>query len=255
MKVFISWSGPVSQQIAEVLRDWLPLILQQVKPFITTSDIDKGAKWLGEISAELNSSNYGIVCLTSENVDSTWLAFEAGALSKQLNGRVAPLLFDIGHAKVRAPLNIFQGTLFNRNDIRQFVGSMNAATGVDERRTDASIDILFEKLWDDLEKPIQLILETAAATREEPQQERNATDDALSEILTLIRQQTAILSSPDSFLTPVLKGIEALSSRDRDFAGFRTIRDLTAFDIETVSQLISAMRTSPEKPKKLPNKK
>jgi hypothetical protein len=63
MKLFISWSGETSQQIAQQLRDWVPLILPAVKPFITTTDIDKGARWQGEISRELEQSNYGIVCL------------------------------------------------------------------------------------------------------------------------------------------------------------------------------------------------
>lgn len=81
MKLFISWSGETSQQIALQLRKWLPLILPAAKPFITSTDIDKGAKWLGEIHSELEASNFGIVCLTPDNIRSQWLAFEAGALS------------------------------------------------------------------------------------------------------------------------------------------------------------------------------
>ena len=89
MKLFVSWSGTVSQQLADEVRRWVPLILPAAQPFITTTDIDKGARWQGEISRELNDSNYGIVCLTKDNLTSQWLAFEAGALSKHLSGRVA----------------------------------------------------------------------------------------------------------------------------------------------------------------------
>src|SRR5262249_34248306 len=97
MKVFISWSGETSQRIAHEMHRWLPLILPSVAPFITTTDIDKGARWQGEISRELDQSNYGIVCLTSDNLDSRWIAFEAGALSKHLGGRVATVLCGIEH--------------------------------------------------------------------------------------------------------------------------------------------------------------
>jgi hypothetical protein len=84
MKVFISWSGPTSEKIAVRLHECLPLMHPAVTPFITTADIDKGANWPGDLRRELEQSHYGIVCLTRGNVSSAWLAFEAGALSKQL---------------------------------------------------------------------------------------------------------------------------------------------------------------------------
>src|SRR4051812_12899520 len=110
MKLFISWSGQTSQQIAQAMREWIPLVLPAVKPFITSSDIDKGARWQGDISQELDQSNFGIVCLTRENLNSQWLAFEAGALAKHLSGKVAPILFGLEHQEVQQPLGMFQGT-------------------------------------------------------------------------------------------------------------------------------------------------
>ena len=43
-KVFISWSGDRSRKIGEALRDWLPDVLPLVDAFLSTEDIEKGAK-------------------------------------------------------------------------------------------------------------------------------------------------------------------------------------------------------------------
>jgi TIR domain len=85
MKVFISWSGGVSHRVAVALRDWLPYVLQSVDPYVSSEDIEKGARWSNEVGRELESTSYGILCVTRENLDSRWLNFEAGALSKSMD--------------------------------------------------------------------------------------------------------------------------------------------------------------------------
>lgn len=52
MKVFIVWSGTRSFEIAKALNDWLPRVIQAVKPFFS-HEIEKGAKWACEIDAAL----------------------------------------------------------------------------------------------------------------------------------------------------------------------------------------------------------
>jgi TIR domain len=126
MKLFISWSGDVSQGAANILRQWLPDILPAVTPFITTTDVDKGARWLTEISQELSDSNFGIACLTPENLKSTWLAFEAGALAKQhQRGRVATILFNLEISQIPPPLNMFQATPFVENEVQKLINDIN----------------------------------------------------------------------------------------------------------------------------------
>ena len=48
-RIFISWGGEQSQAIAQELRTWIPSVLQFAKPYFTSKDIDKGAKWNSEI--------------------------------------------------------------------------------------------------------------------------------------------------------------------------------------------------------------
>ena len=82
MKVFISWSGERSRSIAEALREWLPDVIQAVKPWLSAEDIDKGARWSSDLAHELEDAHVGVICLTPENLEEPWIHFEAGALSK-----------------------------------------------------------------------------------------------------------------------------------------------------------------------------
>lgn len=67
MKVFISWSGGRSRAIADVLRRWLPSVLQAVRPYFSPDDVAKGARWSSEIAKELEASRIGLLVITPEN--------------------------------------------------------------------------------------------------------------------------------------------------------------------------------------------
>ena len=85
MKVFMSWSGSLSRRAAEILRDWLPNVLQAIEPWMSTDDIEKGTRWSLDVATELSKAKVGILCVTSDNLDSPWLYFEAGALSRAMD--------------------------------------------------------------------------------------------------------------------------------------------------------------------------
>ncbi len=91
MKVFIPWSGEVSERVAIALREWLPLVVHEAEPYVSSEDIAKGKRWPMELGERLEEIGFGIICLTPSNLSSPWIHFEAGALSKSLDeSQVAP---------------------------------------------------------------------------------------------------------------------------------------------------------------------
>ena len=130
MNVFISWSGTRSHALADALRDWLPLIMNEVKPFLSSSDIEKGQRWNSEVASRLDSSDVGIICVTPASLHSDWLLFETGALAKKLvSARVCPLLVDLKKSDVTGPLSQFQMSLSTKEEIRKLVTTINKALG------------------------------------------------------------------------------------------------------------------------------
>src|SRR3954471_4350048 len=64
MRVFISCSKTRSGRLAIALRDWLPDVIQEVLPLVSSEDIDKGQRWSTEVGANLNETRQGIHALT-----------------------------------------------------------------------------------------------------------------------------------------------------------------------------------------------
>ena len=95
MKVFLSWSGDRSATVAKALKDYLPDMIQEIKPWMSRADIRAGARWSGEVQAELSECRFGIICLTRDNQTAPWILFEAGALAKTIEGTfVCPYLIN-----------------------------------------------------------------------------------------------------------------------------------------------------------------
>ena len=196
MKLFISWSQDVSRQIAQEFREWLPLVNQTIEPFMSEEDTDKGAHWSSIIRRELEQSAFGIVILTGENIESTWLHFEAGAIAKSVEeGRVVPILFGLRHTDVQQPLSMFQSALFEKEDMFRVVKSINAAAGANAR-DERQLTTVFESFWPKLDAAIRPHLTKLRNALPRHEQKRLEHDKILEELLLLGRQQTRILTNP-----------------------------------------------------------
>jgi hypothetical protein len=126
MRVFISWSGRHSRAVAEALRDWLPLVINDVQPFMSAEDIDAGARWQMEIATQLEETHFGLICVTRANQTAPWLNFEAGALAKAVGGsRVVPLAIDCKPTDIPPPLGQFQAQSSTREGIGRVLTALN----------------------------------------------------------------------------------------------------------------------------------
>lgn len=185
MKVFISWSGERSRLVAEALRYWLPKVIQAVQPWMSASDIEKGTRWRTDIANELEQTSIGIICLTPENLGSTWLHFEAGALSKQQqNTYVCTLLYELEPADIREPLAQFQTTRAQKEDIRSLVDTINNALS-DLKLPDSEIRESFDVWWPRLEERLNDI----PVLKDNPEPQR-PDREILEEILALVREKS-----------------------------------------------------------------
>lgn len=201
MKVFISHSGKVSHEIACIFRDWLPSVIQSIKPYVSSEDIDKGRRWSIDIAGELKDSNYGVCIVTKENVHAPWLNFEAGALSKIVNkANVSPFLFDIKGSEIpnNHPLTQFQFTIFEKKDIRKLIHSINNQLDEENKLNDSRINKSFERWWSDLETKLTELKKRNANYIGKI--EKDEQPNILEEILELVRNQQRILNSPEKLL-------------------------------------------------------
>lgn len=185
MKIFISWSGDLSKNIAEIFRQWIPGVIQAAKPYYSPDDITKGTRWSSEISKELDASKVGIICLTKENLESPWIMFEAGALSKNIEkSKVVPLLFGIEPSDIQGPLVQFQAAKFSKIEMKKVIKMINLELGETALTPDV-LDNVFDMWWTKLETQIKEAEEKAKSTNNK---DLRSERDLLEEVLSLTRE-------------------------------------------------------------------
>lgn len=205
LKVFISWSGPVSHKVATIFRDWLPSVIQNIEPYVSSEDIDKGARWSTDIAGELHASTYGLVCLTKDNINAPWINFEAGALGKSIDkSRVSPFLFRLQRSEVDGPILQFQSTVFEKEDVLKLLKSINQACGQDALE-DVRLERAFEVWWPELNMQLSDIqepgnVEAASGVNDAESLANDKVVRVLEEVLELTRNNHKLLRDPTSLL-------------------------------------------------------
>ena len=201
MKVFLSWSGHKSHQVALVLRDWLPSVIQSLTPYVSSEDIDKGARWSTDIAKELEDSTFGILCVTKDNLEAPWLLFEAGALSKMMDkSSVCPFIFDLKRAEVKGPILQFQSTIFDKDDVKKLLLTLNKACG-DAGLKEELLSKTFDVWWPNLEESLEAI-KGEPSEEEKTSTDKNFRNEMLEEILELSRTNQKLLRSPEVLFPP-----------------------------------------------------
>lgn len=191
MKIFLSWSGARSRAIAEALNDWLKRVIQAVKPFYSP-EIEKGAKWSSELDAALEGTRFGIICLTPDNLNSTWIHYEAGALSKTPDALIWTFLHGLNPGDVPQPLGRYQHTVAIKEDVFRLLASINkrlADVGgepIDGAVLNENFELYWPKFEEKLKAAEELRVNAAANLKsEKPRDER----EILLEILEVARRQ------------------------------------------------------------------
>lgn len=184
--VFISWSGERSKVVAIKLREWLPRVIQAAKPWMSDIDIAKGSRGLNEVMKALSSMKVGIICLSPQNLDTPWLLYEAGALSKAIDdsNRLCTYLLDgLEPEDVKPPLGMFQATRATKEDSRKLIQTINASVS-DDPLGEEDFDEIFEAMWPSLHttiKSLPLIEPTKTVRRK--------AEDMIAEILEIVRAE------------------------------------------------------------------
>ena len=201
MKVFFFFLGDLSPKIAELLKKWIPCMIQSVEVFFSPEDIEKGDNWDRAISTQLSECKYGIICLTSENTNAPWVNFEAGAIAKTLDSKVAALMIDIKPSDLRGPLSRYQATKFEKGDFYQLILAINNTLEVSLE--DKILENAFDAMWPALEIEINHILNQFAQknTKQKKGMNLEQPENApIEELLQLLRKQNSVLSSPENLL-------------------------------------------------------
>jgi len=184
MKVFISWSGRRSHEVADALAGWLKKVIQSAEPWVS-SDMERGVKWLAEIGKSLDAHSIGILCVTPGNVKAPWLNFEAGALSKQIGDevRVIPYLLDFRSSnELQPPLGQFNASLANEQGTFELVKTLNAHS--ETQLTEIHLDETFKMWWPKLREKLESIRTSGKGQLPE----RRSMDDKVDEILSAVRE-------------------------------------------------------------------
>lgn len=249
-KVFISWSGEKSHAIAVTLHRWLPVVLQTIKPFISSEDLRKGGRWLTELSGELEKESFGIVCLTPSNLTAPWILFESGALSKSVgDSQVAPFLVGVKPSELPQPLTQFNAVLAEKGDFKKLIKSINERNSTEAVPSD-TVDKSVEACWAAIDAELlqSVELPKSQESKSVPIDSRKAAekiDDILQELLVLNRAQSKILSSPENFIPKEVFELIVDKANNLPSVSHPVWRDLFS-GIETIDRIFGKLELDDE---------
>lgn len=237
LKVFISWSGNKSREVAQLLYSWLPNVLQPIKPWVSIEDIETGSIWFNQICEQIKEVCNSIIVVTNENKEKPWIMFEAGALCKgDDKNRLNIFLVDINPEDLKQPLASFNTIKAEKESLWNMVKNLNnRLIEIEEKKdkeddkiklSDEQLRRIFEKWYPDFEKELNDILIKYPTneiikekTRIEEMQEEillsvRSIENALIDVSKQVQYTTG--SSTLSSLLQILSLISSLPSYEDD---------------------------------------
>jgi hypothetical protein len=195
LRVFISWSGDLANDIAHHLKSFLPKVIQSLDPWISDESISKGSFWQNEIMKGLKNSRVGLIVLTQENVARPWLHYEAGYMARYIDsgeGLVSPILFNVSNSKVVGPMRSLQTTDFSKADLLKLMKDINKLTNsLDANLLEETFSTFWNKFDHAIKESIGKHKRTVSLKKEFDQ------EGALTEILDTVRALASRSIDPD----------------------------------------------------------
>jgi hypothetical protein len=192
LKVFISWSGSLSNRVSAHLVEFLGLVIQSLEIFIST-EIERGSIWNNLINNELRNTFCGIICITSDNFEAPWILFESGALAKGIEqNRICTFLIDLDPSfLLSSPLAQFNHTFPTRDSMFELVKTLNnhIDTPLDVKRLEASFDMFWPKFIESFQAELKTVI---------PNKKPKSYKELATESLDAINRVNAQLSDESS---------------------------------------------------------
>jgi hypothetical protein len=154
MQLFVCWHGDRGRRVAEILKKHLETIVNGLKVFVST-DIPKGVVWFEAVSDALKASDAGLICLTSDSLDSPWIHYEAGALAKTFDGqpgRMYTYLVGVAPEDLTGPLSAYQSTAATLGDTKKLVESLIASMTGEKSEANSGWIKRFQTQWSEWEE-------------------------------------------------------------------------------------------------------
>lgn len=212
MKVFLSWSKPLSHAVAKEFAKWLPTVIQACRDPYVSSETAKGEAWFQAITTNLVEAGAGVAFITQANEHEQWVNFEAGAMYAQFGKKLYPVLIDIEKTDYDGPLKNLQVTeITDKADMLLLIRSINSQ--VANPVADATLEHAFNGFWPEFEAEI---LKAVGEQPETKPAETRTLDDKVDEILLTIRDLSARpIQSVSASIEERAKKIFTLGSTER----------------------------------------
>lgn len=163
MKVFLSWSGERSRLVAKALHSFLQELNQSFKPWMSENEIKAGMRWFSELAKGLKDTNFGIICVTPESINSAWVLFEAGVLSKSVDTEgVCPYCIDPDQKELEGPLAQFQAKTTSKDSTWELISTINGISG-DAKLPEDRLREYFERNWEEFNSKLTKAREATAS--------------------------------------------------------------------------------------------
>ena len=129
------------------MKGFLQDVNQRITPWFSDADISAGERWASQLAIELDTTEFGIICVTHDALESPWLLFEAGALSRAVKvARVCPYLIDLSQRQLAGPLAQFQAKEATQEQTWELLQAINLSM-TQEALPETRLRRYFDTFW------------------------------------------------------------------------------------------------------------